>query len=67
MARAKRPSRTVKLTRSYVEFLIQSLRMLNEATEEQVKAFCGKTKQEAMQNVIRGLELSIEPPTQAKP
>ena len=40
--------------------------MLNGATDEQVKAFCGKTKQEAMQNVIKGLELSIAPPTQAK-
>ena len=55
----KRKSRTVKLTRSYVEFLIEQLTILNRSTDAEVKAFCGKSKQEAMQNVIKGLELSI--------
>lgn len=51
--------RVVKMNVAYLESIMESLRYLNGWSEEQVKDFCGKTKTEALENVIRGLESTV--------
>ena len=52
--------RVIKWSRGYVEFLIKSLTLINDSTDEGVKAFCGKTKQQAITNLIAGMQSSLD-------
>ena len=59
--------RVLKLSRGYFEHLISALTMANNSTDEQVKAYCGQTRHDAIQNVIAGMQLTLdknlEPPS----
>ena len=59
-----RRQKYVRMTRDYAEFFIESLTMLNKATEEQVQAFCGRSKQESLQNMIEGFKRTINEKTE---
>ena len=51
--------RVIKLKVDYLEGLIRTLRNLNSWTDDQVMKFCDRSKEEAMENVIRGLESTV--------
>ena len=51
--------RVIKLKVDYLEGLIRTLRNLNSWTDDQVMEFCDRSKEEAMENVIRGLESTV--------
>ena len=57
-----KPSRksVIKLSRGYFEFLISTLTLLNDSTDEQVKAFCGKPKKEAIANMVAGMQSTLD-------
>jgi hypothetical protein len=52
--------RVVKMNVGYIQSVIYSLNLLNESTEEQVHAFCGRTKTEAIGNVIKGIQSELD-------
>jgi hypothetical protein len=56
----KSRKRVIKWSRGYIEFLINNLTILNNATEDQIQAFCGKTKHDAMANIIAGMQSSLD-------
>jgi len=51
--------RVIKLKVDYLEGLIRTLRNLNSWTDDQVMEFCDRSKEEAMENVIRGLVSTV--------
>lgn len=50
----------VKLSREYLEFIINSLNLLNDATDDQVQAFCGLSKHAALRNLANGLRSTLD-------
>lgn len=59
--------RVIKWSRGYIEMIIGSLTTINNSTDEQVRAFCGRSKQEALKNLIAGMQTSLDAELQQKP
>jgi inhibitor of KinA sporulation pathway (predicted exonuclease) len=54
-------SKIVRIPVDRLDFIVNVLTSINDASEEWVLSFSGKTKHEAIKNVVEGLRLIAHP------